>query len=220
MKSILLIEDDRDLGFLLKHYLEKHGFSVLWLENGLALEENIGQEKPSLVLLDINLPSEDGFALAERLKQAQPLLPFIFLTARALKDDQLRGLRLGADDYLVKPVDEDVLVAKLRAILRRTHMPSELQIGGFVFHPATQALEGFGQLQRLTEKESQLLVLLYQHRGTLLTREQALRSLWGRDDFFTRKTMDVYLSRLRRRLKADVAIQLRNVRGKGYIFDF
>ncbi|NBC06398.1 MAG: response regulator, partial [Bacteroidetes bacterium] len=166
------------------------------------------------------LPDQDGFELARRIRRRSPEQPLIFLTARSLKADRLRGFDLGADDYLVKPVDEEELVARIEAILRRvkpTPKTSTYTIGRYHFDSQNQWLSLHGDRRQLTEREAHLLTLLCEREGRLLSREQVLKELWNQNDYFTRRSMDVFISRLRKYLSKDERVEIQNVYGSGFI---
>lgn len=218
---LLLVEDDPSLGHMLGEYLELKGFSVLWKKNVEEAIDAVSKEQLDLCILDVSLPSEDGFWLAGEIKKLRPGLPFIFLTARSMKPDVLKGFKHGADDYITKPVDEEELVARLEAILRRTETRQEIKeehvLGKLVFHPVKQELIKGKERIYLTKKESQLLTMFCNHPGELIPTDQILRELWGRNDFFNRRSMDVFISRLRKKLQADPGLEIANVHGKGFI---
>lgn len=185
---LLLIEDDADLGYVLQTYLEMHGFEVRWAHDGEEALAFFQARRPDLCLLDIMLPKQDGFAVARTIRQ-QSDTPIIFLTARRLKIDKLKGFQLGADDYLIKPVDEEELIARIRAILRRTTpaklvAPSVYHLGQYRFNRTNQTLSLGSKQQVLTEKEAALLHLLCENKNRLLPRTEALQQLWGRSDYF------------------------------------
>ncbi|MCB0579075.1 MAG: response regulator transcription factor [Phaeodactylibacter sp.] len=221
MAKILLIEDNETLGYALKEYLELKGFELAWrkdAEQGLAYFERY---PASLCLVDVMMPGTDGFGLAAEIRRRSPKMPLIFLTARGLKADILKGFGLGADDYIVKPVDEEELAARIRAVLRRANGPeaetARFRIGAYHFDPANQKLCHGGTERLLTEREARLLHLLCEHKGQLLPRQEVLRNLWRQNDYFTRRSMDVFISRLRRYLAEDPNIEIKNVYGSGFI---
>ncbi len=220
-KSILLVEDNDTLGYILKEYLEMKGFQLTWAKDG---KQGLGafNKKPfDLCILDIMMPEMDGFTLAAELRRKEPQLPFIFLTARSLKVDKLKGFQLGADDYIVKPVDEEELVARIKVVLRRgNQLPLDAQmyqIGQYTFDFSNQKLCLGDQHRQLTEREGRLLQLLCQNKGQLLSRQQVLKSIWNNSDYFTRRSMDVFISRLRKYLADDPNVQITNVYGSGFI---
>lgn len=221
-ERLLLVEDDPSLGRMLSEYLELKGFSVQWVKTASDALGVVSREGLDLCLLDVSLPGDDGFNLASRIKAVRPGLPFVFLTARSMKPDVLKGFKQGADDYITKPVDEEELVARLQAILRRTERRTEVQktikIGKTLFHADRQELETGEKRMSLTKKETQLLQMLSLEPGELIPTDRILRELWGRNDFFNRRSMDVFISRLRKKLSADPALVIENVHGKGFIF--
>ncbi|MEL6923997.1 MAG: response regulator transcription factor [Bacteroidota bacterium] len=221
MAKILLAEDDDTLGYVLKSYLELKGFEVTWAKDGAEGLAAFAKSKFDLGLLDVMMPQMDGFTLAEKLKLQQDQLPIIFLTARALKVDKLKGFNLGADDYIVKPIDEEELVARINAVLRRTQRGTQeatlFSIGAYTFDVKNQKLSLGDNDQYLTERETQILHLLCQHKGNLLSRKLVLQTLWGKSDYFNRRSMDVFISKLRKYLSQDERIQITNVHGSGFI---
>jgi DNA-binding response OmpR family regulator len=218
---LLLVEDDTSLGYMLSEYLELKGFDVSWktnAEDALDIAMSAGLD---LCILDVSLPGEDGFSLARKIKEKRPSLPFIFLTARSMKPDILKGFKHGADDYITKPVDEEELVARLQAILRRTEVKkqsrNQVVLGKFIFDMNKQELSMDDQRIPLTKKETQLLQLFTNQPNELVPTDRILTELWGRNDFFNRRSMDVFISRLRKKLQTDPGIQIENVHGKGFI---
>ncbi len=219
--KLLLVEDDQSLGFMLSEYLELKGFNVIWEKSSEDALNIVEKETLDLCILDVSLPGDDGFALAGTIKKRRPGLPFVFLTARSMKPDVLKGFKHGADDYITKPVDEEELVARLEAILRRTEgkrqVQQEVKLGALVFHPEKQELLAGQERISLTRKETQLLNMFGAQPGELIPTDQILRELWGRNDFFNRRSMDVFISRLRKKLQADPGLVIDNVHGKGFI---
>jgi len=226
MGKILLVEDDESFGYILKEYLEINDFSVTLAKNGDDGLKTFKKNAFDLCLLDVMMPLKDGFTLAKEIRDEDPDIPFIFLTAKALKVDKLRGFRLGCDDYIVKPIDEELLIARVRALIKRTSSDSEITnkatqyaIGKYEFDFPNQGLRFEDQVRRLTEKEAKILLLLCEHRNVVLDRNKALKSVWGESDFFNRKSMDVFIYKLRGYLKEDPSIQITNVHGKGFILE-
>ena len=221
--AILLVEDDRNLGYILSEYLGMKGFTVTWVKDGKEAVSLINKNNYSLCILDVMLPSLDGFDVARQLSASTFKTPFIFLTAKTLKVDRLKGFALGCDDYILKPVDEEELVARIHAVLKRTSVPvssdshNEIKIGSSAFYYKAQLLEIAGEKLKLTTKESEILLLLIQHKNNLLDRETALKKIWGSNDYFNRRSMDVIISRLRKHLLLDSAVKIINIHGKGYI---
>lgn len=222
---ILLVEDDTNLGYILKEYLLVYDFMVDWAKDG---EEGLTQFKRlryDLCILDVMMPRMDGFTLAEKIKSFAPEVPLIFLTAKALKIDKLKGFKLGADDYIVKPVDEEELIARINAIIKRSghqltdQQPSLFQIGMYEFDYRNQSLSLKGKKQLITTKEAEILRLLCINKGNLLDRQTTLRELWGESDYFNRRSMDVFISKLRKYLSDDPAVKITNVHGKGFVLE-
>lgn len=221
MNQLLLVEDNDTLGFALKEYLDFKGYQVTLATDGLRGLTLFEKHRFDLCILDIMLPAMDGFSLAAEMRRLEPGTPFLFLTARSLRTDKLKGFSIGADDYLVKPIDEEELVARIQVILRRSagHAPvvQVYQIGAYSFDLSNQKLCFEGEEQLLTEREAQLLRLLCDHEGRLLSRQLVLKILWNQSDYFTRRSMDVFISRLRKYLSGDPGIQIENVYGSGFI---
>ncbi len=223
---ILLAEDDVDFGNILKQYLEISGYQITWAKNGEEAFEIFNKEQFDICVLDIMMPKMDGFTLAEKIVQEKPTMPFLFLTARKLKEDKIKGLKLGADDYIVKPFEADELVLRLYNILKRSNAsiaPKILQeqiveIGKYTFDKRRLELKNKNTVQQLTEKEAELILFLFEHKNQLLKREEILQSVWKNDDYFTGRSMDVFISRLRKYLKNDAEISINSYRGIGLEF--
>jgi DNA-binding response OmpR family regulator len=225
MYTILLVEDDISLGYILKEYLELHGFRIVLEKDGESAVRAFTNMPIDVCILDVMLPRKDGFAVAYEIKEVNGNTPVIFLTARSLKVDKLKGFSLGADDYLVKPVDEEELIARINAVMRRVDPLSgkkegHYRIGKYFFDCRNQNLVNGDKQQFMTMRESAMLQLLFEHRGRILDRRQALNRLWGESNYFTRRSMDVFISHLRKYLSDDPSIEIRNVHGKGYILNF
>ncbi len=221
MKKILLIEDDPSFGYILTEYLSLHDYQVIWVksgEEGLKVTEN---EVFDLGIFDIMLPDKNGYDVAMEIKRSHPYLPFIFLSAKSLKIDKLKGFKVGADDYVTKPVDEELLLAKINAIINRAQKTINFEniynIGTYRFNFSTQQLIWNDETIHLTKRESELLRLLCHHQDQLLFRKKALREIWGATDEFSRNSMDVFISRLRKYLHKESGVQIINVHGKGFI---
>ena len=225
---LLLVEDDYDFGSILKQYLEVHGYQVSWAINGQKALEFLKKEEEmpfSIAVLDVMMPEIDGFQLAEKIIQQSPEVPFIFLTARKLKEDKIKGLKLGADDYIVKPFDADILVLRIQNILRRTQQHTKqpetedkTEILTYYLDTQNYCLLREGKVQKITEKEAALIGFLYQNKNKLLKREVILQQLWGDADFFSGRSMDVFISRLRKYFKEDPRIKIESTRGIGLTF--
>lgn len=225
-KHILLAEDDADFGSILKQYLEMSGFSVEWAKDGEEALELFKKGNFNICVLDVMMPKLDGFSTAEQIIEINPEVPFIFLTARKMKEDKLKGLKLGADDYVVKPFEADELVLRLNNILKRSQKSNSItitseemiSIGNYKFNTKRLELQINDSIQRVTEKEGELIKFLHQHRNQLLKREEILNSVWKNDDFFSGRSMDVFISRLRKYFKEDSSISIESIRGVGLEF--
>jgi len=221
--SIFLVEDDHNFGSVLKAYLEMNGYLVSWIDDGKDALKEFGQQPYDICLLDVMLPNLDGFSIASGIKKIRPEIPFIFLTAKTLKEDILKGYSTGADDYVTKPFDSEVLICKIEAILTRasgsalTAPEQELfTLGKYTFNHDLREIVLDDIKQKLSPKEADLLRMLCQHRNEVLPRELALRTIWGEESYFTTRSMDVFISKLRKYLKDDQAIQILNVHGNGF----
>lgn len=223
--SILLVEDDQSLGFLLKEYLEMRDFRITWATNGAEGLRQFNSQAYDLCLLDVMMPAIDGFTLAELIRGRNAHVPLVFLTAKSLTDDVLKGFKIGADDYIKKPVNEEELVARLKAVLKRSKSapPPEkkenYQIGQYEFDAQNFRLHLGDNFRQLTEREADVLRLLVAKKGALVSRDYVLETLWGKSDYFNRKSMDVFISRLRKYLAADPNIKIQNVHGSGFVLN-
>lgn len=223
-KKIFLVEDDINFGSVLKSYLEMNDFSVVWVNDGkLAVDEFI-KGYFELCVLDVMLPHVDGFTIGAEIKKKNPNIPIIFLTAKTLKEDVIKGFALGADDYITKPFDSDVLIYKIKAILKRnqtgpkTKEQEMLTIGRFTFDYKKRILTHEGQPEeKLSPKEADLLKYLIESKNQVLDRDLALDRIWGEKGYFTARSMDVYITKLRKYLKLDDNLEIVNIHGSGYI---
>jgi two-component system, OmpR family, response regulator len=220
---ILLVEDDTNFGSILKSYLELADYEVMLKMDGKQGLSAFRTHPFDLCILDIMMPEMDGFTLAREIRKLNAKVPMIFLTAKTLKEDVLEGFRIGADDFLTKPFDSEVLLYKIAAILKRHAMatdakdqPQSYQVGKFQFDTRLRILR-FGNLtQSLSPKESELLKMLCSAKDGILTRQNALQQIWGKEDYFTTRSMDVFLARLRKYLKPDPSIEIINIHGNGF----
>ncbi|MDH7446678.1 response regulator transcription factor [Aquimarina sp. 2201CG14-23] len=224
MQHILLAEDDFDFGSILKQYLELHGYKVVWAQDGKEALQVFSQEQFDICVFDVMMPKMDGFTLAEKVIELNPEIPFVFLTAKKMKEDKIRGLKLGADDYIVKPFEADILVLRLQNILKRSQRIQSIReevisIGAYKFDPINHCLKLNEEKQKLTEKETILIQYLYDHKNIMIKREDLLKDVWGNDDFFSGRSMDVFISRLRKYFKQDKNITIESVRGVGLTFN-
>lgn len=222
MIKILLLEDDQSFGYILSEYLEMKDFTIDWAKSGETAIQLLDQHIYHLAILDIMLPGIDGFEVARYIKQQHGEIPFIFLSAKSLKIDKLKGYQIGAYDYVTKPIDEEILVAKIKALLAQTKPVTEnkkslIKIGVYAFEPALFQLHHQEEVIRLTARETALLDLLCQHKNQLMSRKLALQKIWGSTDEFSRKSMDVFISHLRKYLAKDDSISIDNVHGQGFI---
>ncbi len=224
-KHILLVEDDHNLGLLLMDYLESEGLHVAWRRDAASGLQQARRQSFDLCILDVMMPGMDGFSLAKNLRSQFPNLPFLFLTARLLQEDKLKGYALGAEDYLTKPFDEAELLCKIHVILRRVasnaaeSLPETLQIGQYHFDFSRQELRLGEQAVRLTEKENEVLRLLCQYQNRILRREEAVEKIYGKYDYFLGRSFDVFISRLRKMLREDPRVSIDNVFRVGFILN-
>ncbi|WKL49820.1 response regulator transcription factor [Flavobacterium pectinovorum] len=224
MKKLLLAEDDFDFAAILKQYLELHQFEVIWAENGEIALDYFKNQTFDICVFDVMMPKMDGFSLAEKIITINPEIPFIFLTARKLKEDKIIGLKLGADDYIVKPFEVDELILRLQNILKRIEQKRSLdgnniiEIGSYIFDNERLTLNNKNHVQQLTEMEASLIEYLYLNHNQLLKRDQILMSVWKKDDYFSGRSMDVFISRLRKYFNSDPKIKIESVRNIGLEF--
>ena len=223
--NILLLEDDETLGYLLSEYLQMNNFTVSWAKTSEMCLQLLEENAFDLAILDVMLPDIDGFSLAKKIAVNHPNLPFLFLTARSLKVDVLKGFSLGAVDYLKKPIDEEILVVRIRALLSRIKestlkykIEDAYKIGNYLFKFSNQELIYKDSVVQLTHRESQLLLFLFKHSNTLCTHKEILVHLWGKNDYFNKKSLNVFVTRLRKYLSKDDSIKIENVHNRGFIF--
>ncbi len=220
--KILLCEDDSNLGLVLKNFLELNDYEVTLERDGRLGLGAFQREKFDLCLLDVMMPNVDGFTLAEEIRDIDPDVPLFFLSAKTLKEDILQGYRLGADDYITKPFDSDVLMHKIKAIIKRNEEDHkvtdnlEFELGAYHFNPKLRELKIKDTTQVLSPKENELLKMLAEYKNDLLTREKALKKIWGSDTYFNGRSMDVYIAKLRKYLKEDSTIEIVNIHGNGF----
>jgi DNA-binding response OmpR family regulator len=221
--KILLVEDETNLGTLLKDYLNVKGFETVLCTDGQQGFDTFVKQKFDLCILDIMLPVKDGFTLAKEIRQADKHIPIIFLTAKSLPDDKIEGFRSGADDYLTKPFNMEELLFRIKAILKRASTvpgvndeEGKFVIGDYTFDATKQLLKHGSEERKLTSKESELLRLLCLNMNKTMDRNFALKTIWHDDSYFNARSMDVYITKLRKYLKADPRIEILNVHGKGF----
>lgn len=218
--KILLAEDDENLGSLLKEYLQLKNYEVDWALDGEQAFRLFRRNTYDICILDIMMPVKDGLTVAKEIKAINNDIPVIFLTAKSMKEDVLEGFAIGADDYISKPFNMEELIFRIEAILRRTKSSFDpgqtFKIGKYIFNPQKQILTINGNTQNLTTKETELLKLLCQHANKILDRNYALKAIWFDDNYFNARSMDVYITKLRKYLKEDTSVQIINVHGKGF----
>jgi two-component system, OmpR family, response regulator len=220
--KILLCEDDTNLGMVLKNYLELNDYDVILERDGRLGLAAFQREKFDICLLDVMMPNMDGFTLAEAIRDVNPDVPLFFLSAKTMKDDIIQGYKLGADDYITKPFDSEVLMHKIKAILKRNEemhkeeINAEFDLGKYHFNPRLRELIVDGKTQVLSPKENELLKMLSEYKNDLLSREIALKKIWGSDTYFNGRSMDVYIAKLRKYLKEDGNIEIVNIHGNGF----
>jgi len=219
--KLLLAEDDVDFGNILSQYVTLSGFDVALARNGREAWDLFHESRPDICVLDVMMPEMDGFTLAEKLRAEEPGVPFIFLTAKSLREDIIKGLKLGADDYITKPFDPEMLMLRINNILRRVYSAAEDEYTiseTTLKYNSLELITPSGK-ERLTLREAQLLRHLMINRNKAQTREQILTEIWGQDDYFLGRSMDVFISRLRKYLSGDRGLALRTLRGIGFILE-
>lgn len=219
--KILLAEDDLNLGELLKTFLKSKGFAVSLAQNGKIAFEKFNQDKFHFCIFDVMMPEMDGFSLAKEIREIDKTVPILFLTAKSMKEDKLEGFSVGADDYLTKPFSMEELLARINAIMRRSEKDTatvngDLFIGSIKYEPEFRLLHLKEEVKKLTTKENQLLKLLVKNKNEILDRHATLRAIWGDDNYFNGRSMDVYIAKLRKALKEDPNIEIMNIHGKGF----
>ncbi len=221
--KVLLLEDDPNLGFVLKDFLEHKDYNVVLRDDGEKGLKAYNQEPFDICVVDIMMPKMDGFSFTKHVRKTDHATPIIFLTAKSMKEDKIEGFKLGGDDYLTKPFSMEELEARIEAVLKRTGkgkkeepVNHKFSIGKYYFDYSTQLLTIDKNSQKLTTKEADLLRLLCLNVNKLLEREIALNLVWGNDNYFTGRSMDVYITKLRKYLKEDTGIEIMNVHGTGY----
>lgn len=225
-KKILLVEDDESLGYLLTEYLTMKDFDIVWKKSGIDALEKLQTDYFDLIIIDVMMPEMDGFTLAKKIKQQFTETPFIFLTARSLKIDVLKGFSIGAVDYLKKPIDEEELVVRLNTLLDTLTVKNSLThnanksfaIGDYIFNKDNSELVYKNEIvQHLTFRESKLLHLLLLNQNNLCSHKEILNHIWGRNDLFSKKSLNVFITHLRKYLEKDVSIKIENIHNQGFI---
>ncbi|MFN8115592.1 MAG: response regulator transcription factor [Bacteroidia bacterium] len=223
--KILLAEDDPNLGLLLVDLLEREGYAVTLCKDGEEALFEYENKSFDLCLLDVMMPKKDGFEFAKSIRESNALIPILFITAKSLKEDRLKGYGLGADDYITKPFDEEELLCKIQVIIRRiikTEASDETKttfVGKYIFDFSNQSLLMDGKMKRMTEKESRVLKILSDKRNRVVKREELLKSIWGENDYFMGRSLDVFITKIRKYLKDDTTLSIENVFGVGFILN-
>jgi DNA-binding response OmpR family regulator len=222
-KKILLVEDDPSLGFVIKDNLAHKGFDVVLCRDGDEGDNTFGKHDFNLCILDVMLPKKDGFAVARSIRDRDKQVPILFLTAKSMTEDKIAGFQTGADDYITKPFSLEELFYRIEVFLRRSNGQqapendrSAFKVGQYEFDPLNLILKNQSTEKTLTQKEAEVLKLLYKNRDRVLKREEILNHVWGDDDYFMGRSMDVFISKLRKYLKEDPAIQIVNYHGVGF----
>jgi len=222
-KQILLVEDDKNFGDVLKSYLEMNGFDITLVDDGEKGFNAYRKQKYDLCIFDVMMPKKDGFTLAKEIRETDRQTPIIFLTAKTLKEDVVNGFKIGADDYISKPFDTTELLYRVQAILKRSQAikiehddRKEFNIGSFHFNYPLRILSRGESKEKLSPKEAELLRMFSTHMNDILPRSTALREIWGEDNYFTARSMDVFVTKLRKYLKEDPNIEIVNIHGNGF----
>ena len=224
IKHLLLVEDDVNFGTVLRDYLKLNGYKVVLARNGLEGFEKFKKNEFDICILDVMMPYKDGFTLAKEIRSKDKTTPIVFLTAKSMKEDVLKGYKIGADDYLTKPFDSEILLKKLEVLIQRTQKnikkskpKSRILIGDFIFNPRLRTLIYKKDAPtNLSPKENQLLLMLVENQNDLLSRNKALEEIWSDDNYFTSRSMDVYIAKLRKYLRQDTSVEIVNIHGEGF----
>ncbi len=220
--SILLVEDDENLGMVVKDVLEMEGYKISWQKDGNAAIQDFMKNHYHLCIFDVMLPKKDGFAVANEARKLNPKIPIIFLTAKSMKEDRIKGFVSGADDYITKPFSTEEFLLRVKAVLKRCYndisgeAKNVFEIGKYKFNYSNLTLTLGGNTETLTQREADTLKLFCINRNQVLTREMILKIVWGNDDYFTGRSMDVFIARLRKYLAGDQKIQIVNIHGVGF----
>ena len=224
--KILFVEDDENLGLVVKDFLESKGYDIILVKDGISGEKEYKKGKYNLCIFDVMLPKQDGFTLAKNIRKKDDEIPIIFLTAKSQSEDKIIGFKTGADDYITKPFSTEELNYRIKAVLKRTtklrnnnsYEKEIYKIGKYIFDFTNLSLNINNTSKTITIKEAELLKLLYLNKNIILTRATALKTIWGEDDYFMGRSMDVFITRMRKYLKEDTNIKIQNIHGAGYKF--
>ncbi len=225
-KKVFMVEDDQNFGTVMKSYLEINGFDVTWIKDGINALKTFVSGHFDICILDVMLPNVDGFTIGREIKAKQEEIPLIFLTAKTLKEDVLQGFGIGADDYVTKPFDSEILIAKINAILNRSinkepdESPKLFKLGRIEFNYELRTLTSDKQTNQLSPKEAELLKMLCLDINKVMPREKALKAIWGENSYFTTRSMDVYITKLRKYLKEEPDLEIVNIHGSGYLLRY
>lgn len=219
---ILLVEDDLNFGLILFDRLKDAGFKPHWAKNGKEGLKVYNENEVDLCLIDVMMPEKDGFSLVEDIRKLDRETPILMLTAKSLIDDKVKGFKAGADDYLTKPFDFQELLLRMEALLKRAKpeiqsTKTSITLGGYQFHPDKLQLEFKGETTKLTKRESETLLVLCRHVNQVIEREVILNMVWGNDNYFNGRSLDVFISRLRKYLSKDPSVEIQNIHGKGFL---
>ena len=218
------MEDDLSFGSVLKSYLELNDYKVTWVDDGKYAVGKFRSDEYKICILDVMLPNVDGFTIGAEIRKINKEIPMVFLTAKTLKEDILKGYNVGADDFITKPFDTEVLLCKIQAIIKRQSTEPVINeiifiIGSYRFNSKLRTISREGTEQKLSPKEADLLKLLCQNKNELLPRETALRKIWGDDGYFTARSMDVFITKLRKYLANDPSVEIKNIHGSGFLLE-
>jgi DNA-binding response OmpR family regulator len=222
---VLLAEDDAALGFVIKDNLEEKGYEVTHCTDGQSAIQQFDKQVHDIVLLDVMMPAKDGFSVAGKIRQQSDVVPILFITSRSMEEDRIKGFETGADDYITKPFSIKELLLRMEVFLRRSKkiggtQNSNFQLGTLTFHFSDlKIVDPDGKAQTLTQKEAELLKFFCEHRNMILKREEVLLNVWGKDDYFLGRSMDVFITKLRKHLKTDPQLMLETIHGIGYRFN-
>lgn len=222
VKRILLVEDEENFGSLLQNYLQLSQYDVVWMKDGAQGYSAFFKENFDVCIFDVMMPNMDGFTLTEKIRDKDITIPIIFLTARNMREDMIRGYKSGADDYLSKPFDIEILLLKLEALFQRSNKEPEkttplFVVGGYTYECATRTLVHAKESRKLSPKEGALMQLLCENFNEVMARDKALKKIWGEDSYFTTRSMDVYITKLRKYLQHDSSLSIQNVHSSGYM---
>lgn len=222
MAKILYVEDDRNLGYVTKDSLEEEGFEIFHFSDGKEALKNFNKDKFDLCLLDVMLPELDGFSLAEKIRDQNSQIPIIFLTAKTMQEDKIAGLKIGGDDYITKPFSIEELILRIKVFIRRSKVvideegQNEYDLGEFIFRYSELQLQLDEEITKLTHREAEVLRFLCDRKNIVVKREDILTEIWGRDDYFLGRSLDVFITRLRKMLSHGENVKIENVHGVGF----